>query len=135
MKKTTALIAAAPLALAMSACGTDDEPTKTKTVTETSSPKAETTDVPEEELSDADAEPEDYDDSDAQDVMVKFGEEYEWLDRSCYPGRTCGGQLPSTLPARTFRPFALWLCCLSLLSPSNRCFLHYLSNRSRPILN
>lgn len=84
MKKTTALIAAATLALAMSACSSGDEPTKTKTVTAEVTESDEglhyEDEVAEEDLTDADASPEDYDEGDAQDVMVKFGEEYKWLD-------------------------------------------------------
>lgn len=81
MKRSTLAILTAPIAaLALTACGTDNEPAETKTVTQTATPNAEAADVPEDELTDADAEPEDYDESDAQDVMVTFGEEYEWLD-------------------------------------------------------
>lgn len=80
MRRSIITIAGATAALALTACGTDSEPAATKTVTQTSSPNAETADVPEDELTDADASPEDYDESDAQDVMVEFGEEYKWLD-------------------------------------------------------
>lgn len=78
MKRSTLAILVAPIAaLALTACGTDSEPVETKTVTQSSSSSPT---VADEDLTDADASPEDYDESDAQDVMVEFGEEYKWLD-------------------------------------------------------